>query len=417
MLVNFLKILQKMKLLILSLLLTNTCWISCIILTPDLLIFFEDPELENLVQEFGRICEGTRLCLVNVSELHVNSTDKGFPVPCCEACSCDEDCYVTNDCCPDIIEYVLDETEVVNINDNPRRCNQVEYPLNPMTELDIESYEMISMCPSDYSDDSVKEKCERRYDEQDPLQPNEVYNADIVEIIPVSDNTTLIPYKNINCAICSEINVNQVVPWDTEVVCSKHEPFLFHNGKAELRWLSARNDCRLSYTTPDPVKPGAKQCDYLIDRCNSTWLYHEKNPFLERACASYTSVYKHYKNVHCYLCSGNTEESFADECFLTPHGEIVGFTGILHFKEILPDLEKENNKDAICDLTVDLYANLTVSYINIEIKSECIITVLFIYTRHTICVVKQPYRNKCNDCVFSNYINRQLTSCTNRTQQ
>ena len=361
-----------MGFLILTLCLLHACWISCIVLTPDLFSFIEDTEVATLVEEFGRICEGTRLCIVNVS-IFSNmpiDTDKGIPVPCCEPCRCDTNCHATHNCCPDYLGRILGEDEVATINENPRRCNQVEYPLqSSTTDRTIESFEMVSMCPTDFLEKKVKEKCETRYDELEVSQKN---NAGIIEIIPVSDSTTLIPYKNINCAKCSEprINVNQLVLWDTVVDCSNPQPFLFHNGAVEVQWLSARNDCILAYTPPESVETGVKQCDYMIDRCNYTGRYNGENPFFERACASYTSIYKQYKNVHCYLCSGNPEESFIDECFLTSYGKMVGFTGTLRFDELLSDLEKEyneqHNKDVVtvCD-SQSFYVNSTVSHINL----------------------------------------------------
>ena len=297
------------------------------------------------------------LCKVNVSALQLVPNDKGIPIPCCEPCRCDDDCHLTDDCCPDIIPRVLGPAEVMSKNSNPLRCTHVQYPLIPMTEVIIQSYEMVSVCPSDYSRKDVKEKCERDYDKSDLL------DTGIIEIIPVSDKKkTLMPYKNINCAICSEVNADQVIPWVIKVVCSNFVPILFHNGIRKVKALHDRSDCKLSYTAQDSIKPGVKKCKYLIDRCNSTRLSTSEISFFERACASYTSIYKHYKNVHCYACSGNADYSkLGEECFLSSYGESIGFTGVLYFNEPFSSTETEYNSDASCSST-SVYGESTVSW-------------------------------------------------------
>ena len=123
----------------------------------------------------------------------------------------------------------------------------------------------------------------------------------------------------------------------------------------------------LSFAVLDSMKHGVKACTYLIDRCNVTGLYTGEDPFLERACASYTSIYKHYKNVicylcngHCYLCNGNPEDSTVDECPLLHTWSMIGFVGKFDFGDTSQKNEFEIGIKAMCDST-SMYDKITVS--------------------------------------------------------
>lgn len=201
----------------------------------------------------------------------------------------------------------------------------------------------------------LREKCERDYDTSYML------DMDIAEIIPVSEKDTQIPYKNINCARCHSINPDNIAQWKTEVTCSKNIPLLFLNGKLALKVLHGRPDCTLFYTVPDTVMSGAVRCQYFIDRCNVTGLYSAEDAFVEQACASYTSWYKHYKNVHCYLCNGKTEQSIlTNKCYLQSYSFTVWFQAVFDFGETVPAVYSKNETSETCSPT-SVFDNFTVS--------------------------------------------------------
>lgn len=131
---------------ILLLFLANLYRLSCEILSTNLSDVIQDADVRRLVQQFGKYCDGTALCLVTVAPPEFNIDDNGFEIPCCHPCRCDDDCFVTDDCCPDIIPHVLRQTELESKYNHPFRCTQVRYPLLPMNETDIPSYKMISKC-------------------------------------------------------------------------------------------------------------------------------------------------------------------------------------------------------------------------------------------------------------------------------
>ena len=206
------------------------------------------------------------------------------------------------------------------------------------------TYEMISKCPSNYEPTAMRAKCEQ----------TDTSRANIIDIVLVLDKNTNMAYKNINCAFCNGKDIDQVIMWTTRIMCEKNVPFLFDNRTHTLEMFLDRQDCKLSFFLPDSVNHRAKKCSYLIDRCNVTGLYTGEDPFLERACASYTSIYMytHYKNVCCFLCNENTEYSVAEECFLSLHSEwIVKFAGIFDFTKILASTKIDNGIESICAST------------------------------------------------------------------
>ena len=101
----------------------------------------------------------------------------------------------------------------------------------------------------------------------------------------------------------------------------------------------------LKNTVPKTVPAGSvKECQYLIDHCNVTGLYTAEDPSLMAACSSYTSVYKHYKNIHCYLCNGNSESTVEDKCPLVS----IGIRP--HFKGIFSQSEMSSNLNSVKDM-------------------------------------------------------------------
>ena len=320
---------------------TSNYRIICEILSPDLSSIIPEMDVRNLVQDFARLCEGTQLCNVNVSLPDIEMTDAGRTGPCCCECRCDSDCHKTDDCCPDIIPSVLNSEQIREKYDSLTECKQVQFPPALLNASYVQSYEMVSKCLSSYYNKALKEKCEQN----DKYFSNAIH--DITETIPVTDDITKITYKNRYCAICNEISNETTVLWQTDVQCNDDTPFLTDSRENLITSIKEESTrCVLSHIPPDRSRAALKQCTYVIDRCNVTGLYTADIPSLRAACSSYTSVYKNYKNIHCYLCNGNSEDFVEDKCLLIGFATNAGFTGTLNLNgSLLPS----NDKDGICD--------------------------------------------------------------------
>lgn len=323
---------------------TNSCDIYAEILTTNVAELIPDADVRRLVQDFGRLCEGTFLCNLNVSVPDIHPVDGGIMIPCCRECRCDDDCHVNNDCCPDIIPHVLESSEVERQYDSLVECVQTQYFPKPMSEVFIRSYEMVAKCPPSYTNKDLKERCEKQFD----------YFADssedFTDIVPVTDNATEVSFKNVYCAVCNNITEDDIIKWGTNVVCTTNPPFLVDYTENVKKALHDRTGCYLEFSLPDtmPTSAAKKACNYLIDRCNMTGLFYPEDPFLKKSCASYTSVYKHYKNVHCYLCNGNSEESVEETCLLPNYATMVGFEGTFTFDKMPTDITRRNHTDVKC---------------------------------------------------------------------
>jgi len=75
-----------------------------------------------------------------------------------------------------------------------------------------------------------------------------------------------------------------------------------------------RDDCYLYFSPPADAVPHLQRCPEDIHRCNTTGQWREYDPFLESACFSYKSVYKGFRNVHCFLCNGHTADEIGTLC-------------------------------------------------------------------------------------------------------
>nr|CAD7446244.1 unnamed protein product [Timema bartmani] len=258
-------------------------------------------------------------------------------------CHCDSECTLFRDCCLDQIELSSDDNrDGVTVRDIPLDnwdCRQmtvniissstgikskmqfVDYSMDIIDILDEKQHiSMVSRCPED---NLYSQLCSQ----VPPHGANYSYMLDI----PVLSQHTGVWYQNIYCAACYG-DQHTLSPYNVSVDCTANvnkqmlSSEFYVNGS--LSWSladSQRTNCTLTATleTEDDNIGWFRSCVPSIRDCSPNWDNHT----VAHKCHSYelltslqSDTSKVYKNPHCALCNGVTDNL---RCFvLSPRSRI-----------------------------------------------------------------------------------------------
>ena len=205
-------------------------------------------------------------------------------------CSCDSNCVVYNDCCPNFTKVCKKE------RDNSRwRKRKSSVCTKTSEKLNFEyEYMLINSCENQICAVQDAENLE--------------------EIIPVYDVYTGLHYINYKCAKCN--GVRNIIPWKSVITCSERKNLAameqlileLYQNQGNLTWKSALNNfkCKLNTFFKPKVMDTPRLCpEEFIDTCRLRC----NNSFLEDSCrnsprnyVSYHFVKRSYANTACAIC-------------------------------------------------------------------------------------------------------------------
>ncbi|XP_066285410.1 uncharacterized protein [Branchiostoma lanceolatum] len=246
-----------------------------------------DPTSSDFLTE---MCGSLRVSCQGRCESHYWSSDQ---------CQCDQDCSLFRDCCRDFEEMCNTAAQTSSDRHHHKwKC----LPGYHHHQHDEVAYWLVADCPDDCMDDVTRYQCSKH---ADPYNP-----ADLIYRMPVQDGSTNVNFRNIFCARCNNVSMEDVITWDVVPVCTGLTNSSAHPvGGAQMYndILSGYGDCpgtvKLEFN-PDNVQ--ARRCiphevDMSNENCNAT------------ACRSYDLLlkgdHKIYKNIHCALCEGLSLEA------------------------------------------------------------------------------------------------------------
>ncbi|XP_072028789.1 uncharacterized protein [Amphiura filiformis] len=234
---------------------------------------------------------------------HVSSNPFNNPR---EYCKCDCACLSMGDCCPDFdpdIHCSLDDPSDHTINGvsiQYYECIGV-----PGIERDNSGVVLVGKCPDSWTNINTRLNCEIKRDV-----------SDIVGQIPVHDSDKVV-YKNIYCALCHGKSMDDVTFWTVRVAYDSFGS----NGviDADLGiYVPEGEFVGYAVDWPDEsVRP--RSCPFeLVDSCSSDF----EDAKIISACQSYfapiyfsdTKYPATYRNPHCALCNGVSENLFTEYC-------------------------------------------------------------------------------------------------------
>ena len=140
---------------------------------------------------------------------------------------------------------------------------------------------------------------------------------------PVLSRLTKIVYRNKFCAFCLG-DYNDLIPFRLHMEC---DDFFDINSFSSLQemWKAIKaSNCSLSYVAP--ASYSVRECNVtpasLQSHCNISGLWANYDPQIEWACENFNSFsYKGYSNIFCYICNpslaSTVERTIIDSCNVT----------------------------------------------------------------------------------------------------
>lgn len=196
----------------------------------------------------------------------------------CPFCSRRSNCFVYNNCCPDL-EIQFSSSDCTN---------NIIYSSNNTRKIE-NKYAIVSKCPKG-GDTNLLHLCTKsRSIEHGLLYP------------PVTSTTYLLTFKNKFCALCN--GIKQFIPWKLNFTCDIK--FNFTTTVNEIVTTAIKHQCSISYIPGQSLSNKVKPCkkSFLINKCNVTGTWEQYNRNVEYACGKLNNPFPPYRNIFCYMCN------------------------------------------------------------------------------------------------------------------
>ena len=294
-------------------------------------------------------CPYTDFCLSNARKIFRHDTSTSMP--CCPLCSCDDNCTITQDCCPDK-DINHHDHDPLFLDSNFRFDNSSMSCKASMVKtvkpdelfdgytLGIKRYKVIDRCPDTEDNRTIILKCAGDQ------------RTSIMEYVWVSDKTDGMIYQNRFCAQCN--GVAHMTDWTIRALCSSNIA-----NTANLRLDIIQTDyCELINEVPmEELKRVARHRCYkpVVQSCNQTGLMVSHDEHYRTACGTLMFPFVQpgvkyvYQNVFCYICNGNDIAGVDDVCPQTDDGnkgDRPRFNALLNWRH---DEAQVNRLDMQCE--------------------------------------------------------------------
>ena len=216
-------------------------------------------------------------------------------------CSCDSQCQIYRDCCPDFEMECRNITAVKSYKTITFSCERIHRDTKGSV-----SFEFISTCGMS--------RCFQ-------------FQGEVFSIVPVTDVDTNLHYLNFQCAKCNK--VKNVIPWQAEMSCEKTD-FLYARSNisetitiTEFNVLSKKfreGLCRVDISPPGSLTTLRSCIQYfVVNDCRGKC----ENSSLAEACSkghlNYVKLgYTNYRNHFCAWCLKTGEPRMSISCELEP---------------------------------------------------------------------------------------------------
>ena len=222
---------------------------------------------------------------------------------------------------------------------------------------------MVTKCKNNTTNGETKDKCEKPR-----LDPTFDF------IVPVTDASSNVVYRNIFCAHCNGItDSSDLRIWDFELGCDDVLQL------PEKNILSKMEEFNCSIMFNPPVDLYLEYCSipsYSISRCNETGLWPVYDAMTDLACNAFMDPFNFtYKNYFCYACNVRTPLTIdelwcTDAWFDIDIGDFTpSFSAILNLDKIR---RWENDEILNCDTARQFEDYKLVRIISLhQFKSSC----------------------------------------------
>ena len=301
----------------------------------------------QMIRDIGsQVCPYTDFCYMNASEAIYDETKD----PCCSDCSCNDDCWETQRCCPDKKGLMIQEQPSYleckeTMTKRGKHNHKSAFDGN---KYGIRMYFITDKCPDENTEEQLRENCSSEN------------KTGIADYRWVSDKQTGKIYQNSHCALCH--GVKTWFSWNIQTTCKKILTASYTN----VTEVIFSEKCDLINEVPEThAEMVARFRCYIpgITTCNQTGLWRRYDRYTEDACQSFTQMYFQYeliggpvyKNVFCYLC--NSEETLPSVHLCTKRDTVgrspYSFSALINIEEI--KAAPPNNSDCRVDELNDIY--------------------------------------------------------------
>ena len=238
--------------------------------TKEFLKTIENELKRKVIIEQLRNCPYSDLCTFSF-----NLTLPKDNVSACANCSCTQNSKFS--LCPDVLDF----SSFGVIPSEPFDCFSMY--LKPLKDEPLNSekpkYKTIYKCGSQNTG-TESDSCI-------PVKEDKTFN----DIIPVSDRSTNVTYINAGCAVCNDVDEDNIVFWGVEMACEEKEIQVYRSESELINFYENRTSCNMKYVIEkrEGVKP--ETCPYVIRKCNETGNWKTFDLFVYSACAFYENRY------------------------------------------------------------------------------------------------------------------------------
>lgn len=232
---------------------------------------FTDENQRKVLSNHLRLCPYTSLC--NFSFEIYLGPNMDSP---CGMCFCTNDCNLNSNCCPDIADFSRFEPEQKLMQ---TECFDMSLKRSGSFANTIQT--VTSCSNTDQAGSMSHDLCTHDLDD-----------TSFENIIPVTDWTKNITYKNRHCAACNSVPEENIVFWQPKLNCgSSAEKSHAYTTETELiHYVLESETCDLIFSPPfEDV--GITYCAQMIETCNKTGNWSSFDPFLNSACLFYENIY------------------------------------------------------------------------------------------------------------------------------
>ena len=206
------------------------------------------------------------------------------------ACSCDSKCPIYGDCCLDF------ESKCPEI----RQVTPKYHMIN--SGVCIEKFDefkkrtlLIGQCRKGWTNEKIERKCH-------------MTDETIYGFVPVTDNVTMMSYRNMYCAICNGVLERKLIFWQINITCD--DSFVPSSAEDFFEGFE-KHGCVNQLFPPEEVEPTLRQCEIDRDGCSEN---NCSNNEVKQLCEggftmrlSYKPSKVIFKNPFCALCHGYAE--------------------------------------------------------------------------------------------------------------
>ena len=265
-------------------------------------LYDNSSQIHDLVSS---VCPYTSFCHSPAKQRTTNQQTSS----CCIDCSCEDDCWKYETCCPDM-EIIPNNLQVVPCKAPLIRPteNDTIFPYDWLTAfIGPWRYRVEDRCPSSEKNKTLIQKC------SGPI------NGSLEDFIWVSDKVSGKIYQNRHCAYCN--GVTDPANWLLRTFCR----LIMTSETSTILDALLSSSCSTHNEVPktEKVRAEAFACHITtINECNMTGLWTTYDAAINKACKTSYWPYFHertdpdhvtsFRNVYCFLCNSKTVSVSSD---------------------------------------------------------------------------------------------------------